>query len=35
MLEVSAADPDAFFGSWQVARLTRTDLKPMGAAGLM
>ena len=34
MLEVSAAEPDAFFASWQAARLARTDLKPMGAAGL-
>ena len=34
MLDVTASDPDAFFASWQAARLARTDLKPMGAAGL-
>ena len=34
MSDVCAADPDAFFASWQAARLARTDLKPMGAAGL-
>ena len=34
MLDVSASDPDAFFASWQAARLVRADLKPMGAAGL-
>jgi len=34
MLDVAASDPDAFFASWQAARLARTDLKPMGAAGL-
>ncbi|WP_029528458.1 tyrosine-type recombinase/integrase [Polaromonas glacialis] len=34
MLDVTAADPDAFFASWQAARLTRSDLKSMGAAGL-
>ena len=33
MSDVCAADPDAFFASWQAARLARTDLKPMGAAG--
>ena len=34
MREVSAAAPEAFFASWQAARLARADLKPMGAAGL-
>ena len=34
MLDVTASDPDAFFASWQTARLDRTDLKPMGPAGL-
>ncbi|MEO8013435.1 MAG: site-specific integrase [Polaromonas sp.] len=34
MLDVIASDPDAFFASWQAARLARTDLKSMGAAGL-
>ncbi|CAM3838952.1 site-specific integrase [Polaromonas hydrogenivorans] len=34
MLDVTASDPDAFFASWQAARLARADLKPMGAAGL-
>ncbi|CAM3507812.1 site-specific integrase [Polaromonas hydrogenivorans] len=34
MLDVTAVDPGAFFASWQAARLVRTDLKPMGAAGL-
>ena len=34
MIDVTASDPDAFFASWQAARLARTDLKPMGAAGL-
>ena len=34
MLEVSAMDPEAFFASWQAARLVNPDLKPMGAAGL-
>ena len=34
MLDVTASDPEAFFASWQAARLARTDLKPMGAAGL-
>ena len=35
MLEVSTAAPEAFFASWQAARLVNPDLKPMGAAGLM
>ena len=35
MLEAATADPAAFFLSWQAARLARTDLKPMGAAGLI
>ena len=34
MSDVCTADPDAFFASWQAARLARADLKPMGAAGL-
>ena len=34
MSDVIAADPAAFFASWQAARLARADLKPMGAAGL-
>ncbi|MFZ3141217.1 tyrosine-type recombinase/integrase [Polaromonas sp.] len=34
MADVTAVDSDAFFASWRAARLTRTDLKPMGAAGL-
>ena len=34
MSNVSASDPDAFFASWQTARLASKDLKPMGAAGL-
>ena len=34
MLEVRAVDPEAFFASWQAARLASADLKPMGAAGL-
>ena len=34
MADVTAADPDAFFASWQTARLANKDLKPMGAAGL-
>jgi site-specific recombinase XerC len=34
MSGVTASDPDAFYASWQAARLARTDLKPMGAAGL-
>lgn len=34
MLDVTDSDPDAFFVSWQAARLARTDLKPMGRAGL-
>ncbi|MDO8773501.1 MAG: site-specific integrase [Burkholderiaceae bacterium] len=34
MTDVSAADPAEFFLSWQAARLTNKDLKPMGAAGL-
>ena len=34
MADATAVDPDAFFACWQAARLARTDLKPMGAAGL-
>ena len=34
MSDVTASDPDAFFASWQAARLANKDLKPMGAAGL-
>ena len=34
MSDGTAVDPDAFFVSWQSARLARPDLKPMGAAGL-
>ncbi|WP_232230032.1 hypothetical protein [Polaromonas glacialis] len=34
MSDVSAPEPDAFFASWQAARLANKDLKPMGAAGL-
>ena len=34
MADVTAADPDAFFASWQTARLANKGLKPMGAAGL-
>ena len=34
MSDVSVSDPDAFFASWQAARLANPDLKPMGAAGL-
>ena len=34
MSDVPVSEPDAFFVSWQAARLARTDLKPMGAAGL-
>ena len=34
MSDVPASDCDAFFASWRDARLARTDLKPMGAAGL-
>ena len=34
MSDVTASDPDAFFASWQGARLARSDLKPMGTAGL-
>jgi site-specific recombinase XerD len=34
MANATAVDPEAFFASWQAARLARTDLKPMGAAGL-
>ena len=34
MADATAVDPEAFFASWQAARLARTDLKPMGAAGL-
>ena len=33
MSDVYVSDPDAFFASWRAARLARTDLKPMGAAG--
>ncbi|WP_029528014.1 tyrosine-type recombinase/integrase [Polaromonas glacialis] len=35
MSDVPVSEPDAFFASWRAARLARTDLKPMGAAGLM
>jgi integrase len=35
MRDVLDSDPDAFFASWRAARLARTDLKPMGAAGLV
>ena len=31
---MTASDPDAFFVSWQAARLANKDLKPMGVAGL-
>ena len=31
---MTASDPDAFFASWQGARMVNPDLKPMGAAGL-
>ena len=34
MSDVTGSDPDAFFASWQTARLESKDLKPMGAAGL-
>ncbi|ABM39842.1 tyrosine-type recombinase/integrase [Polaromonas naphthalenivorans] len=34
MADATAVDPDAFFASWQAARLANKDLKPMGAAGL-
>ena len=34
MPNVTAVDPDAFFLSWQTARLKNKDLKPMGPAGL-
>ena len=34
MSDVPASESDAFFASWQAARLARPDLKPMGAAGL-
>ncbi|CAM3842131.1 site-specific integrase [Polaromonas hydrogenivorans] len=34
MSDVPVSDPDVFFASWRSARLARTDLKPMGAAGL-
>ena len=34
MSNVTGSDPDAFFASWQAARLASKDLKPMGAAGL-
>jgi len=34
MRNVTGSDPDAFFASWQAARLASKDLKPMGAAGL-
>ena len=34
MPNVIAVDPDAFFLSWQTARLKNKDLKPMGPAGL-
>ncbi|CAM3744257.1 site-specific integrase [Polaromonas hydrogenivorans] len=33
MSDVTASDPDAFFASWQTARLASKALKPMGAAG--
>jgi site-specific recombinase XerC len=35
MSDVPVSDPEAFFASWQDARLARPDLKPMGAAGLV
>jgi integrase len=35
MSDVPVSDPDAFFASWQAARLVNPDLKPMGAAGLV
>ena len=34
MADVTAVDRDAFFLSWQTARLKNKDLKPMGPAGL-
>jgi site-specific recombinase XerD len=34
MRDMLDSNPDAFFASWQAARLVRTDLKPMGEAGL-
>jgi integrase/recombinase XerC len=34
MSDALDSDPDAFFASWRAARLARTDLKPMGPAGL-
>ena len=34
MSDVTGSGPDAFFASWQTARLASKDLKPMGAAGL-
>ena len=34
MSDVTGSDPDAFFASWQTARLASKELKPMGAAGL-
>jgi site-specific recombinase XerC len=34
MSDVLDSEPDAFFASWRAARMARTDLKPMGEAGL-
>jgi site-specific recombinase XerD len=34
MSDVTGSDADAFFASWQAARLASKELKPMGAAGL-
>lgn len=34
MLHMKTTDPAVFFASWKTARLDRSDLKPMGAAGL-
>jgi integrase len=34
MSDMTGSDADAFFASWQAARLASKELKPMGAAGL-